>query len=426
MPDSGRRPSRYPGGLRSAERRKNSRREVEIRFLASLLAGIAISATWVGSPAGADASGPGCLAAPSEFSELRVWTPGRWKRLVGPLRFADAETAAHGAHRFGYYRFGNPKAEPLVLLMGHGAVMLSWDPAMLADFARCFDVYMFDNLGIGRSRFGGDADSALATMTFEDMADFAARAVAAIESLRDRRPHGLGWAMGAKVLFLAAERNPERFGVLVNGGGWVAKPEGTGPNPCAVEELEEMNPWAIASTTFRVSPSQWGWGRALRAFRAQVGMMARTSVAYVANWGDRAAWPTPEQRHAQARASAAPYANDLRRIRNPSFVAYGRQDDRNFPFPARPGAACARGAIPPARCSGARECWWGLGPFDDYERARDLLENAERVCLQGFEGAHGFLSQSRLRFIPAVVDFVSGAEIPDCETAESAGRPQEH
>ena len=77
-------------------------------------------------------------------------------------------------------------------------------------------------------------------------------------------------------------------------------------------------------------------------------------------------------------------------------------------------------------CSGARECWWGLGPFDDYERARDLLENAERVCLQGFEGAHGFLSQSRLRFIPAVVDFVSGAEIPDCETAESAGRPPEH
>lgn len=398
----------------------------KIRFLATLLAGIAISVGGFVIPVAAEPPGTGCLDVPSEFSELRVWTPGRWKRLVGSLRFADAESPADESHRFGYYRFGDPEADPLVILMGHGAVMLSWDPAMLADFARCFDVYMFDNLGIGRSRFRADATAELEAMSFEDMADFVARAVQSIETLRDRRPHGLGWAMGAKVLFLAAQRHPDRFGVLVNGGGWIAKPEGTGPNPCAVEKLEVTNPWAIASTTFRVSPSQWGWALALRAFRAQVGMMMRTSAAYIATWGDRAAWPTPEQRRAQARASASGYANDLRAVRNPSLVAYGREDDRNFPFPRRSGAECASNVIPPAHCSGSSECWWGLGPFDDFEKAGEGLENAERVCLKGFEGAHGFPSQSRRRFIPTVVKFVSGEKISDCEPVESSESNREH
>lgn len=369
------------------------------------------------TPAPADAAEPACLATPGEFSEIRVWTPGRWSRLVGALRFAEARPAAAGPHRFGYYRFGKPGGEPLVLLIGHGAVMLSWDPAMLADFARCFDVYMFDNLGIGRSRFPDAARHRLATLTFEDMADFVAGAVGGIATLRDRRPHGLGWAMGAKVLFLAAERHPGRFGALVNAGGWISKPVGTGPNPCAVERLDASNPWVIASTTFRVSPSQWGWGRALRAVRAQLGMMTRASAAYLATWGDREAWPTPVERREQARASASAYANDLGRIRNPVLVAYGRQDDRNFRFPGSPGAACARGAVAPARCSPGRECWWGLGPRDDYERARDLLGQAERVCLKGFEGAHGFPSQSRASFVPTVVDFVSDAGAISCEQA---------
>lgn len=363
----------------------------------------------------ADTGSAACLAVSSEFSETRVWTPDRWRRLVGPVRTAVARQGARGAHPFGYYRFGDPEAEPLVLLIGHGAVMISWDPALLADFARCFDVYLFDNLGIGRSRFAEDEASQLVEMTFADMADFAAHAVGGIDSLQGRRPHGVGWAMGAKVLFLAAERHPDRFGALVNGGGWIAKPAGTGPNPCAVKKLEVPNPWVISSTTFRVSPSQWGWRRALAAFRAQLGMMARTSAAYVANWQDRALWPTPAQRRAQARASAAPYANDLRRVRNRALVAYGRQDDRNFPFPPQAGAACARGATPPARCAEADACWWGLGPFDDYARARDLLQNADRVCLRGFAGAHGFLSQSRREFVPAVVDFIADSDTSVCE-----------
>jgi len=388
----------------------------------SLLLGVVLCFGCAVSPARAVAARPACLATPSEFSEIHVWTPGRWTRLVGPLRFAEARTPVDGLHRFGYRRFGNPGAEPLVLLIGHGAVMLSWDPAMLADFARCFDVYMFDNLGIGRSRFPDEARQKLATLTFEDMADFVVWAVDAIATLRDRRPHGFGWAMGAKVLFLAAERHPQRFGALVNAGGWISKPEGTGPNPCAVDELEVSNPWVIASTTFRVSPSQWGWGKALRALRAQLGMMARTSAAYLATWDDREAWPTPGQRREQARASASAYANDLGRIRNPALVAYGRQDDRNFPFPGPPGAACVRGAVPPARCSAGRECWWGLGPLDDYERARELLGNAERVCLKGFEGAHGFPSQSRSSFIPAVVDFISDGKPTSCEQATKSAK----
>ena len=397
--------------------RKNPHVRFHRHLVESLLLGAVLCSGCAKAAERTGTEGSTCLAAASEFSEIRVWTPGRWNRLVGPLRFGEVLTPAGGAHRFGYRRFGNPEADPLVLLIGHGAVMLSWDPAMLVDFARCFDVYTIDNLGFGHSRFVDGAETKLAAMTFEDMADFVAGAVEGIESLGDRRPHGLGWAMGAKVLFLAAERHPHRFGTLVNAGGWISKPVGTGPNPCAVESLEVSNPWVVASTTFRVSPSQWGWRKALHAFRGQLGMMARTSAAYLATWDDREAWPTPVQRREQARASASAYANDLRRIQNPALVAYGRQDDRNFPFPGQPGAACAHGAAPPARCSAGRECWWGLGPLDDYESARDLLENAERVCLKGFEWAHGFPSQSQSSFIPAVVDFVSGAEPTACEEA---------
>ena len=51
-----------------------------------------------------------------------------------------------------YETFGDPKARPLLLIMGLGAQMISWDDSLCAQLAdRGFRVIRFDNRDCGLS-----------------------------------------------------------------------------------------------------------------------------------------------------------------------------------------------------------------------------------------------------------------------------------
>jgi hypothetical protein len=84
-----------------------------------------------------------------------------------------------------YREIGN--GPPVVLIMGFGGSMSTWDPLFVNALAERYRVVIFDNAGIGQT------SAAAGTLSIDDMAD---QTSALITALRLGRPYVLGWSMG--------------------------------------------------------------------------------------------------------------------------------------------------------------------------------------------------------------------------------------
>ena len=122
-----------------------------------------------------------------------------------------------------YETFGDPGAPPLLLVMGLGAQMISWDEAFCEQLAaRGFHVIRFDNRDVGLSTkieaagepdilaaFAGNAEPAYR------LEDLAADAVGLLDALGIEAAHIVGASMGGFVSQLIAI-NPSRTRSLVD------------------------------------------------------------------------------------------------------------------------------------------------------------------------------------------------------------------
>ena len=77
------------------------------------------------------------------------------------------------------------------MIMGFGATMAEWDPALIADLATQHTVVLFDNRGIATS-----VPSPINRLTIAQMADDTA---GLIDALGLGRPDVLGWSMGGNI-----------------------------------------------------------------------------------------------------------------------------------------------------------------------------------------------------------------------------------
>jgi pimeloyl-ACP methyl ester carboxylesterase len=386
----------------------------------------------------AQAIDPACVASFDESLATASWDHAFWTGHFGRPLLARAPTAIARQERlpFRFYHFGRPDGAPLVMLMGHGQSMLSWDPLILARYAECFDVYIFDNLGIGRSAFRGGKTrvaQALAALDFDAMADWVVDAVNGIRTSHHCRrsanhcnivgtaPYLLGWAMGGKVAGVAAERHPGAFADLLNLGGHIARSddisEGNplGPNPDAVALVGGDDLIVAARTAFFVNPAEWGTPAATAAITAALSFGAR-ALPHIQDPSSAPGTAAPDQKAAQERATEAS-VNNLEAIGNRILVAYGTQDDYNFCYTGDLAASvCARSDRLAHSCTanGVSGCLWGLGPLDDYVGLPDSAYErlaagiTPEVCLRGFAGSHAFPGQSQRDALAAVVDFIDG------------------
>lgn len=123
-----------------------------------------------------------------------------------------------------YEAFGDPRAQPLLLIMGLGAQMLSWDDAFCALLAaRGFWVIRFDNRDSGLSTWmdaAGPPDLAAALSGNPRPAyrldDLAADAVGLLDSLGIKRAHVVGASMGGFIAQLVAINHPEHVLTLTS------------------------------------------------------------------------------------------------------------------------------------------------------------------------------------------------------------------
>jgi pimeloyl-ACP methyl ester carboxylesterase len=157
-----------------------------------------------------------------------------------------------------YEGFGEPEAAPLLLVMGLGAQMLSWDEDFCARLAaRGFYVIRYDNRDSGLSTkmdaageadilgaFGGNPNPAYS------LADLADDAVGLLDGLGIRAAHIVGASMGGFIAQLVAINHPDRVlsltSIMSGPGGRDAvppEPEGAAvlmkvPPPTREERIE--------------------------------------------------------------------------------------------------------------------------------------------------------------------------------------------
>jgi pimeloyl-ACP methyl ester carboxylesterase len=227
-----------------------------------------------------------------------------------------------------YDTFGDRAGAPLLLIMGLGAQMISWDEAFCEMLAsRGFYVIRFDNRDSGLStkmEAAGEPDLIAAysgrpapAYTLDDLAD---DAVAVLDALGLRAAHMVGASMGGFIAQLAAINHPDRVLSLTS---IMSGPGGDDAVPPAAEAMEVLI--AVPAPTREGRIQQ---GVHLRKVLAGEGNPFDTEMetARVVRAHDRSYHPAGFGRQLVAILAAKSRIEGLRRVNAPTLVVHGIDD----------------------------------------------------------------------------------------------------
>ena len=246
-----------------------------------------------------------------------------------------------------YDTFGEPNAPALLLIMGLGAQMISWEEAFCGQLAgRGFHVIRFDNRDSGLSTkmeaagepdlvaaLGGNASPAY---QLDDLAD---DAVGLLDALGIRAAHIVGASMGGFIAQLVAINHPDRalsLTSIMSGPGGL---DGVAPKPEGAEVLTTLPP---PTREERIENGVWirrvltGTGNPFDEDAER----KRVARAY-----DRSYYPVGTGRQLVAILAAHGRLDRLAKVNLPTLVVHGLDD---VLVPAENGRLVA-GAVPGAR-----------------------------------------------------------------------------
>jgi pimeloyl-ACP methyl ester carboxylesterase len=228
-----------------------------------------------------------------------------------------------------YEEFGDPKATPLLLVMGLGAQMISWDDAFCEQLAaRGFRVIRFDNRDSGlstRMEAAGPPDLASAlngdprpAYTLDDMA---ADAVGLLDALGIEAAHIVGASMGGFISQLIAINHPGRTLSLTSIMSGPSRNEGGVPPTPEAAAILFAKPPATREESIEMS---------LTGRRAWVGSSDPFDEAFerakVMRSVQRAYYPVGTGRQLLAVLAAEPRLERLHGVRVPTLVIHGQDD----------------------------------------------------------------------------------------------------
>jgi pimeloyl-ACP methyl ester carboxylesterase len=246
-----------------------------------------------------------------------------------------------------YDMFGGPSAQPLLLIMGLGAQMLSWDEAFCSQLVdRGFQVIRFDNRDSGLSTWMKDAGPPDMASAFSgdphpayQLDDLAADAAGLLAALNINAAHIVGASMGGFIAQLVAINHPERVLSLTS---IMSGPGGH----------DEVAPKPEGAAVLMVSPPD------TRAERIEQSMHIRRVLlgpgdpfdeaverAHATRAVDRAYYPAGVGRQLLAILAAKSRTGRLKQLRVPTLVIHGVDD---VLVPVENGRLTA-GAVPGAR-----------------------------------------------------------------------------
>jgi pimeloyl-ACP methyl ester carboxylesterase len=166
----------------------------------------------------------------------------------------EARASANGIE-IAYDTFGDPADSPMLLIMGLGAQMITWDEAFCAELARQgYYVIRFDNRDVGLSTKLDEAgvpntlailqaqvqgEPIQAPYTLHDMADDAA---GLLDALEIEAAHVVGASMGGMIAQQLAIQHPGRVRTLTSIMSSTGNPQLPPPSPDALSILMTTPP----------------------------------------------------------------------------------------------------------------------------------------------------------------------------------------
>lgn len=227
-----------------------------------------------------------------------------------------------------YDTFGDPKAAPLLLVMGLGAQLIAWDESFCTQLAeRGFHVIRYDNRDAGLSTkmveagepdllsaFAGNPQPAYA---LDDLAD---DAVGMLDALDIRAAHVVGASMGGFIAQLIAIDHPDRVLSLTSIMSGPGGRDGVAPEPEGAEVLASVPP---ETRDGRIEHGLWirrVLSGPLNPFD-EAGERARTARAIDRSW-----YPLGTGRQLVAVLAAQGRLERLARVKVPTLVVHGLDD----------------------------------------------------------------------------------------------------
>lgn len=258
-----------------------------------------------------------------------------------------------------YDNFGDPGGPPVLLVMGLGAQMTTWDEEFCRELAgRGLHVIRYDNRDIGLStrldHLGVPnimkviAGEEKAAYTIADMADDAA---GFLDALGMPQAHVVGASMGGFIVQELVIRHPEKVLSVTSIMSGLGGPDMVPPTPEAAAVLFAPPPTEReALIEHGVTTSRVIWGE--RYFTDERARRKRTAAV------DRAVSIEGTARQAAAVMSQRSRRQDLAHVRVPALVIHGDADPL---VPYENGARTAA-AIPGARLLTLREVGHDIPP----------------------------------------------------------------
>ena len=189
-----------------------------------------LSYAGVGSPAPATVQAFAEAAAAKAEHGSTAPVPGTVSITSAPVRTVPTKlgTVAYRAAGSG---------PPLVLVMGYGGTMETWDPRLVDALAQRYRVVIFDNAGLGGTQ------ALPAPLSIDAMAN---QTSALITALGLGRPDVLGWSMGSMIAQALAVLHPDQVNRLVLAASYTGNGTTMRPPQQAVNALNQGGQQALA------------------------------------------------------------------------------------------------------------------------------------------------------------------------------------
>jgi len=253
----------------------------------------------------------------------------------------------------GYREIGS--GPPLVLIMGFGGTMSTWDPVFVDALAQRYRVVTFDNAGLGQT------SPVAGTLSIDDMAN---QTSALITALGLGRPYVLGWSMGTMIAQALAVLHPAQVRALVLSASYPGNGTTIRPPQSAINALSSPDTQTVLGALFPADQQAAG-----------VTYLTATS-SYPPGEAVPAAVIT-QQRHAIDAwwAGTDPVGQHPAAITVPTLIADGAEDR--------------------------------LDPSANSQTLAGLTPRARLMFYP--DAGHAFLFQDEAAYVPAIESFLAGA-----------------
>ncbi len=230
-----------------------------------------------------------------------------------------------------YDTFGSPDDPALLLIMGFGAQMVTWEPDLCKMFAESgLFVIRFDNRDCGLStHLDGvevNVDEVIRAALLQEplppvpytLSDMAADAVGVLDHLGIERAHILGASMGGMIAQVFAIEHPQRTLSLISVMSVTGEPEYGQSTPEAIEALLTPPP-TDREGYINYSPT---W----QVFHSKKYRSDENSYAAAARDYDRMFYPQGAPRQLAAIYATGSRAEALQKLNVPTLVIHGLDD----------------------------------------------------------------------------------------------------